>query len=456
MTPNNRYNQDHTGMIPVKPIDRIVEPITRFIHIEANSGSLLLITTIAALILANSPLSEKFLSIWGIKMGFSIGDFEVRYSLRTWINDGLMAIFFFVIGLEVKREIVFGQLRDLRCAALPIAAALGGMIVPAGIYLMFVHDDGAQRGWGIPMATDIAFVFGCIAILGSRIPHGLRIMLLTLAIADDIGAILVIALGYSSGLNTNALFLGLLGIGVVYIFTKIGIHSIPIYAALGVLIWFAFHESGVHATIAGVIMGLLTPTSTYVSKGLFGKVLERTSQVFEGDDWDNVPDRAAKVRRFQWVSRMTIPPVEYLQSQLHPWVSFFIMPVFALANAGVALEMAAFTKPISIAVTAGLLIGKPFGIVLASWLTVRLGLGRLPEGVNWSMLFGGGLLAGIGFTMALFIAELALSGTMLTTAKAGILMGSALSAILGILWLLLCSKPVIESDKVGPAASTSS
>ncbi len=404
-------------------------------HVEASSGIVLLAATIAALVLANSPFSEGFLNLWRMEVGFSLGSFEMYDSLKHWINDGLMAIFFFVIGLEVKREIVLGELRDPRRAALPLFAALGGMIVPAGIYLALQWGEPAARGWGIPMATDIAFVVGGMAILGSRVPIGLRVVLLSLAIADDIGAILVIAIGYTESLNLTALILAFVGIGVVFALSRMGVRSFLVYTLVGTLVWLGFQQSGVHATIAGVILGLMTPAREYVGVGLFGEVLDRARDIFHGGSWEDASHRAIKVARFQKLARETVSPVEYLEGVLHPWVGFFIIPLFAFANAGVAIELSDFADPIAQAVAAGLVIGKPLGILLFSLLAIRVGLAKLPDGVGWGMMTGGGFLVGIGFTMALFIAGLALDGDALDAAKVGVLGASAVAATIGMVLL---------------------
>jgi len=420
--------------LPAKAIDRLVAPIERFLHVEAASGIVLLVAAIAALALANSPLSEGFLAFWETPVEFSFGSFELRHSLRHWINDGVMAIFFFVIGLEVKRELVIGELRDLRQASLPIAAALGGMFVPAGVYLAFQMGEPGQAGWGIPMATDIAFVVGCMALLGPRVPHGFRVLVLSLAIADDIGAILVIAVGYTDTIHLGFLLGGFVAIAAMLGLERLGVRSLGLYVLCGVLIWFEFHESGVHATIAGVILGLLTPARAYLSESLFAKMLRRVDQVLHGE-WSLLQHRAGQMRRFRRASREIVSPLEYLEHVLHPWVSFVIMPLFALANAGVPFSVSDFGEPVAMAVAAGLVVGKPVGVVLFSWVAVRLGLAALPEGVGWGVLAGGGLLAGIGFTMALFIAGLALDGPTLDAAKVGILGASAVAAILGMLIL---------------------
>ncbi len=433
--------------LPSQPIDRLVKPFERFLHVEAASGVVLLAFALLALVLANSPLSEGFLAIWDTRLVFGIGSFEMNHSLRHWINDGVMAIFFFVIGLEVKRELVLGELRDLRQASLPIAAALGGMIVPAGLYFALQLGEPGQAGWGIPMATDIAFVVGCMAVLGPRVPHGFRVLVLSLAIADDIGAIVVIAVGYTASIDLRALLIGFALIGFVLVLQRLGARPLLLYALVGAGIWFEFHESGVHATLAGVILGLLTPADTYLDRTLFARMLRRAESVMSGD-WDKIEDRAGKVRRLQRATRETISPLEYLENLLHPWVGFVIMPLFALANAGVPLSLSDFGDPVAVSVAAGLVVGKPLGILLFSWIAVRAGLAALPEGVTWGVLLGGGFLAGIGFTMALVIAGLALEGSALDAAKVGILGASAVAAALGLALLvrLLPKSPAAARD----------
>jgi len=427
--------------LPEEPIDRLIEPFERFMHVEAAAGGVLLACTVIALVLANSRFSASYLHLWETDIGFHIGSLRVSHSLHHWINDGLMALFFFVVGLEVKRELVLGELRDPRRAALPVVAAIGGMLVPAAIYLALRSGTPSQRGWGIPMATDIAFVVGCMAVLGPRIPHGLRIMVLTLAIADDIGAILVIAFAYSTGIRLVPLLVEAGGLGLIVLLARLGVRSFGIYTLIGLVVWFAFQESGVHATIAGVLLGLLTPARPHVSRSAFAGLVERATEVMLGEGWAQARNRSASVRAFRRITRETVSPLEYLESMLHPWVGFAIMPIFALANAGVPLQVASFGDPIAVAVGAGLVLGKPIGIALFSWIAVRAGLARLPEGVGWPALIGGGALAGIGFTMALFVAGLALEGPALEAAKVGILGASAVAAAIGMA-LLVRALPV--------------
>jgi NhaA family Na+:H+ antiporter len=427
--------------LPEERIHRLVGPLLRFMHVEAAGGIVLLVFTVTALALANSPLSEDFLALWKTKVGFSWGEFEMRYSLKHWINDGLMGIFFFVVGLEVKRELVLGELRDPRRAALPFAAALGGMIVPAILYLALTTGTPEARGWGIPMATDIAFAVGCLALVGRRVPAGLRIVLLSLAIVDDIGAILVIALGYTTGVDLGMLALGGVGIGAVVLIGKLGARSVVPYVVLGAVVWFGFHESGVHATIAGVILGLMTPARSWVSDNVLEGIVRQAEAVLTGA-WGDASARYSELRRVQLAAREALSPLERLVGALHPWVSFAIMPLFALANAGVPIQAGAFGEPVALAVVVGLVAGKPVGILLVSWLAVRAGIASLPTGVGWSGVAAMGALAGIGFTMSIFIAGLALGGVSLDAAKIGILTGSVISGALGVgLLLALLPKP---------------
>ncbi|GMV81668.1 MAG: Na(+)/H(+) antiporter NhaA [Planctomycetota bacterium] len=437
--------------LPSEPVQRFTGPLARFLHIQAASGIVLLIFTVLALFLANSQWSEPFLALWKTKVGFTFGSFEFTHSLKHWINDGLMTIFFFVVGLEVKREMAVGELRELRQASLPIAAAIGGMVAPAGLYLAFQAGEPGARGWGIPMATDIAFVVGCLALLGERVPHGLRILMLSLAIVDDIGAILVIAVGYSGALNLVALALGGAGIAGVLAMQRLGVRSVGLYSIVGVGIWFAFHESGIHATIAGVILGVLTPVRSWVSQGLWTEMASSAMSFLRGEDAAEAQRRQV-LERVEAASRESRSPQERLEGMLHPWVSFVIMPLFAFANAGVPVQLGAFGEPIAVAVMVGLGVGKPLGVVLACLLAVKLGIARLPERVTWSAIVAGGFLAGIGFTMALFIAGLALDAELLDTAKIGILGGSALSAVVGMV-LLVAVLPKPAGAEAGLAHS---
>ena len=434
------------------PICVIADPFQRFLLVESADGLVLLIAAVAALILANSPLAEAFLGFWQQSLGFELGRVAMHMPIQLWINDGLMAIFFFVVGLEVKREIVLGELRDVKKAALPIAAALGGMIVPAAIYLVFQAGEPGARGWGIPMATDIAFVVGCMALLGNRLPNGLRVMLLTLAIADDIGAILVIAIGYSEALNLQALGMSFIGIALFVTLLKLGVRNNLVYLLMGFWIWFEFHASGIHATVSGVIIGLMTPIKSWVSPERFNLVIQRTIRQLEVCN-PNGAERYALISQMQRSARDALSPLERLETELHPWVGFIIMPLFALANAGVALDLTVLRDPVSVAVMSGLFIGKPAGIFLFSWLAVKSRLARLPAGVTWPLLSAGGILGGIGFTMALFIGGLALSGELLDAAKVGIMAGSFLSAVVGMTLIIALPRKGPSGGSPAPAGA---
>ena len=426
--------------LPEEPVDRIIDPIRRFMHVEAASGVVLLLATVIAIVAANSEWSASYLAIWKLRAGFQVGDFIMVHSLKHWVNDFLMAIFFFVIGLEVKREMVKGELQSLKSAALPIFAALGGMIIPAMLYLLVQAGESGEQGWGIPMATDIAFVVGTLAILGKRIPPGLRVLLLSLAIVDDIGAILVIAIGYTSHLDYTALLLGIGCIGLFILLQKAGVRNVAVYTVVALFIWFGFHESGIHATIAGVIVGLLTPAESWVSEKRLTGLLQQTMHFLQGETPRASKERYEVLRTAERAARKSVSSMERFENDLHPWVSFLIMPVFALANAGVPVNISGISSAVAFAVVLGLLIGKPLGIYLFSWMAIKLRLAVLPDDLNQLDLLGGGFLAGIGFTMALFIAGLALQNPLLDQAKLGIIMGSLLSALIGVLILIMNRK----------------
>ncbi len=430
-----RSIDDISAPLPVQPIERFLRPLARFLHVEATSGIVLLLCTIVALIAANSPYAESYLAIWETDVTFGWGTFHFHHSLHHVINDGLMAIFFFVIGLEVKREIIHGSLSSLKQASLPFAAAIGGMIVPAALYLSLQFGQPGMRGWGIPMATDIAFVVGCLAILGPRVPHSLRVLLLSLAIVDDIGAILVIAVGYTESFEIQYFMLATLCIGIVHLMSRLGARRFPPYIVVGAVAWYALHESGIHATLAGVILGLMTPAKAVLVPERFREYLLEKKEEFQTARWSIRRNRADVVKEVQRVTREMVSPLEYLEMTLHPWSAYVIMPVFALANAGVPIELSNLGDSVAIAVVLGLVIGKPFGISLFSWLVIRSGLARLPNGLSWSMLTAGSFLAGIGFTMALFIDGLAFGAEGIDTAKIGVLVGSAVSGLLGMLFL---------------------
>ncbi|MGE3820669.1 MAG: Na+/H+ antiporter NhaA [Isosphaeraceae bacterium] len=432
-----------TGGLPRAPVEQWLTPVRRFLHIESASGVVLLACTVVALILANSPLAGWFAAIWKTKIELNIGGFQLAGDLgHLVINDGLMAIFFFVIGLEIKREIVAGELGEIRRASLPIFAAIGGMVVPACVYLALQWGQPGQRGWAIPMATDIAFVVGFLTLFGSRVPFSLKILLLSLAIVDDLGAVLVIAFVYTGSLAWNWLAVAAVGFGLTYGLNRAGVRSVGVYVVVGALIWVAVHRSGMHPTVAGVLLGLLTPASAWVGDKTFLTVVGDLWGRLRGYDPKN-GQRYADLHQLQFVAREAVSPLHRLETALHPWVGFVIMPVFALANAGMPLEPSGVSDPVAVAIAAGLVVGKPVGIVLFCWLAVRLGPAALPDGVSWPMLVGGACLAGIGFTMALFINGLAFPVADFpakeAAGKIGVLLGSLVSAVLGagiLLWAL--------------------
>ncbi|MGB5414649.1 MAG: Na+/H+ antiporter NhaA [Polyangiales bacterium] len=425
--------------LPNRPIQHFQRPLQAFTHIESASGVFLLICTAIALLAANSPYAETYNAFWHHELRFAVGDLSLSHSLAHWINDGLMAIFFFVIGLEIKREMIIGELSDRRKVALPVAAALGGVVAPVLIYLMFQYGEVGERGWAVPMATDIAFVVGCMSLLGNRIPRGLSILMLSLAIVDDLLAVVVIAVFYTESISGAWLAGAVVGIAAIVLLSRLGVRSIGIYVIAGVWVWLCTLESGIHPTIAGVAVGLLTPAHPWLGGDRFLGFLRHVNDTLRKPE-TSIERAKELVRDLSFASREAVSPLFRLETALHPWVAFGIMPLFALANAGVAIELDRIGEPVSLAVAAGLLLGKPIGIFGASWLTVKVGWAARPEGVTWPVLGGAAFLGGIGFTMALFIASLGLSGELLVSSKIGIILGSFVSAVLGMLILSIVTK----------------
>jgi NhaA family Na+:H+ antiporter len=407
--------------------------------VEASSGIILLVVAMVALVWANSPWAGHYEHLLHTPVSLGFGEQIFTRSVHFWVNDILMVVFFFVVGLEVRRELFEGQLSELRRAALPVAAALGGMLVPAAIYLSFNVGSVSSRGWGVPMATDIAFAVGVLALLGRRVPPALRVLLLALAIIDDIGAILVIALFYSAGIAWTGLALGAIGIVIVLAMQRFGVRNPFLYVLPGVLVWSGILYAGIHPTIAGVILGLLTPVRSWFGQEGFRKETEHAlSSLRDLADAEVDPRRLLPVlERINVARREAIPPVMRIEAALHPWVAFGIMPIFALANAGVSVGGIGTGVPestsIALGIGLGLVVGKPFGVVLFSWLAVRLGLASLPRGVSWGGVLVVGCVAGIGFTMALFIAALAFTdASMLSIAKLAVLLASAVAGTVAI------------------------
>ena len=382
--------------------------------------------------------------MWHTKLTVGVGDFSVSKDLTHWINDGLMAVFFLVVGLEIKREVLVGELSSVRNAALPVAAALGGALVPALIYLAINAGTEGSAGWGIPMATDIAFALGVLALLGERAPVGLKVFLTALAIVDDIVAVLVIAFFYTSEISWGALGVGAAFLAALVVANLIGVGRTLVYAVLGIGLWLCFLLSGVHATIAGVLLALTVPAISFINPGAFldrGRyILDRFERA--GEKGENVlsnEERQAALHALNHAAYELEPPLHELEHTLHPWVVFAIMPLFALANAGVPLGGGiadALTSSVALGILAGLMVGKQLGITLFAWLAVRSGISELPGGVNWRHVYGVGWLAGIGFTMSLFITDLAFSeGSLVDAAKLGILVASVIAGVVG--WTIL-------------------
>jgi NhaA family Na+:H+ antiporter len=428
-----------------RPLARLVaRPVREFLRIESSSSVLLIAAAAIALVWANSPWAPSYDALWHTEVAFDVGGWHVAESLQHWVNDALMVIFFFVVGLEIKYELVKGDLRDPRTAALPIVAAVGGMVVPAGLYVLIAAGGDAAHGWGIPMATDIAFAMGVLGVLGRRIPSAARVFLLTLAIVDDIGAIVVIAVFYTADLD-----LGWLAAAVGFLLLMLAMRAVKVwaiwaYALVGVAMWFATLQSGVHATLAGVAAGLMAPAHALLREDV-ARGYAQSSLV----DRHLNPDELSRLR---FLLGESVPVVERIQSALHPLSAYVVLPVFALANAGVDMRGGILGEALSSAVAqgiaAGLVLGKPIGIVLACFIAVRLGLGRLPQGAGWGVVTGVGAVAGVGFTVSLFIAGLSFPGSEQLTAdaKVGILGASLVAAVCGIVVLLLTARAPDPDD----------
>lgn len=402
----------------------VARPVLRFIDREVASGVLLLVATAVALFWANSPWGASYESFWHTDIKIVVGSWHFPHmSVGHFVNDGLMALFFFVVGLEIKRELVTGQLNTVRAAALPAIAAVGGMVGPALLYFMLNGSGEAARGWGIPMATDIAFAVGIVALLGARVSPKLKLFLLTLAIVDDIGAIAVIAIFYTTDLSISWLLIAVAGLAAIRVLQVLKVWAIAVYILLGIFIWYAMLESGVHATIAGVALGLLTPARPLLA--------QRDAQSIV----DAMPDDAGvgEVRHVSFLVQESVPLTERFENFLHPFTAYMIIPIFALANAGIVLTSekvsAATSSNVTIGIILGLVVGKPLGITLFAWVATKVGF-ELPRGINWVQFIGMGLAAGIGFTVSIFVAGLAFQTDAITDlGKIGILAASAVAAV---------------------------
>ena len=440
--------RDPTWMGSQRPMARLVaRPLRQFLETEVAGGAFLLVGTIAALILANSPLKDSYFDVLHTVITIEVGSFRISEDILHWINDGLMAIFFFVVGLEIKREIVRGELSDRRKAALPVAAALGGMIVPALIYVAFNAGSGASHGWGSPMATDIAFALGVLALVAPRAPSSLKVFLLSLAIADDIGAIVVIAIFYTGQIDIEWLMTAVVLFGAVGFLRTIRVWWIPLYVVFSIAIWVAVLKSGVHATIAGVALGLMTPVQPLApNQWLRIPVLQREEG--DEDEGEVAAEDALKTRRRVHLSSSVAERLVYI---LHPWSSFLIVPIFAFANAGIELSggilSEAATSRVTIGVLLGLVVGKIVGVVLFTRLALATGWGALPGDMRIDQVTGVAALAGIGFTVSIFISSLAFDeATFVEEAKIGILVASVIASLAGAV-LLHRSRP---GEVMGP------
>jgi NhaA family Na+:H+ antiporter len=443
-----------------------VQPVLQFMRNEAAGGVVMLLAAVVALVWANSAFGDSYFRLFEARIDIGFGGYHFHHlselTVQEWINDAMMVIFFFVVGLEIKRELVVGELRDPRAAAMPVLGALGGMLVPALIYTFFNAGGPASHGWGIPMATDIAFAVGVVSMIGRRVPLGAKLFLLALAIVDDLGAILVIAIFYTDELALGWLVAGIVGLAVVYGMRRAGIRSTLAYVAVGVFVWLSILESGVHATVAGVAMAFLTPVSTLYSPGKFATranhLVERVDEYLPASDdlRDVAPHTIERVDALlgdlKHLAHETVSPLDRIEHVLSPWSSFVIVPIFALANAGVRIAFsdlgALITEPVTLGVALGLFVGKTVGVSLAAFLAVKFGLGRLPNRTTWSHMIGMGLLAGIGFTVALFVSALSFGdgSAGIDEAKVGIFLASIVAGLAGFAWLRFVAPSPDELD----------
>ncbi len=426
---------------------RFLRPVQRFLQVEAAGGIALLVMAVVALVWANTPFGETYGTFWATDFRVTLGPVHLELTFQEAVNDGLMVLFFFVIGLEIKRELVRGDLRDARIAALPVLAAIGGVVAPAAIYLAFNAGGPGGHGWAVPVATDIAFSVGLLSLVGRRVPLGARLFLLTLAVADDIGGIVVIAVFYSQGIDFGWLGAAAAGLAVIWVANRVGIRALPFYGLLAFGTWLCLLESGVHAALAGVAFAALTPAHSYYSDAEYR---QRAQAVLAGYDREATAPHGEErldenALALVAVARESVPPLDRLERALLPWSSFVVAPIFALANSGVrfaGLDLAeAATHPVTLGVAVGLVAGKMLGIPAFTWLAVRLGWGRLPRATGWRHVLGLSAVAGIGFTVSLFVAAIAFTDPDLANrAKLGIFAGSLAAGLVG--YLMLRSLPV--------------
>lgn len=440
--------------------DQILRPFQQFARLGASGGLVLIVCAVIAMIWANSPWRDSYYEIFHTKLSFGFGDRALSKTLHHWINDGLMAFFFLLVGLEIKRELLVGALSSVRAAAVPFVAAMGGMVVPALFYVAFASSGEEARGWGIPMATDIAFALGLLALLGRRVPLALRVFLTSLAIVDDLGALLVIAIFYTENLRTDMLIWGGGVFFALMALNRMGIRRVLPYAALGVVLWILVLKSGVHATLAGVLIAMTIPARSRINQGAFlAHLREFTDQFARGikpgkDAGENLMtsrDQQSSILSMEMAINDAATPLMKIEHGLHPWIAFAVVPIFALANAGLELSGdlgANLTNPVFLGVFLGLALGKPIGIFGFTWLFIKSGMGSLPRGVTMQHIFGVGLLGGVGFTMSLFIGNLAFPGSdLLEVSKLGILAATLVTGALGLLVLATAKAP--EPDETG-------
>jgi len=436
---------------PEEVTETVLRPFQRFVHNEVSSGMVLLAATVIALVWANSALYETYGQIWHTELSFTLAGASITKNLGHWIDEGLMAIFFFIVGLEIKREMLVGELSSLKKALLPVSAAMGGMLIPALLYHMVNRGLPSESGWGIPMATDIAFALGALAVIGRGLPRGLRLFLSAFAIADDIGAVFVIAIFYQKGLNFQYIPHVMVVIAALALANYFWIRKTLPYAVLGILLWLGFIALGLHATVAGIVVALFIPakgrydTDRFMDEVML--IMSKFSCPTEGCGRDILLNERHlnAVQSLEIACHNVETPLQRLETALHPWVAFMVVPLFALVNAGVHLGdmdlMAAVSDPITMGIIIGLVAGKPAGILVFSWIAVKLRLADMPEGVRWSHVLGVGMLGGIGFTMSLFIAGLSFkSHELYEYSKLGILIASVMSALLGLTYLLWLSR----------------
>ncbi|MFZ5693625.1 MAG: Na+/H+ antiporter NhaA [Pseudomonadota bacterium] len=427
--------------------ERAFNTLQHFLHVEAVGGGVLVLAAVVALIWANSPFAHSYHALWHLPLTIGLGDFVFSKSLHFWINDALMTVFFLVVGMEIRREIHEGALSTLDQAMLPVIAAAGGVIMPAAIYLSLNTTAVQAQGWAVPTATDIAFAVGVLALLGRAIPVNVRVFLLALAIIDDVIAVLIIAFFYSGGLQFGGFIVVALGILIALGFQRIGVGSAFPYVVPGAIVWIGFLMTGAHPTLAGVVLGLMTPVRSIFMREDPVEVVSRVAEELQKNEAVESKDahRLEKpLRQLRVARREILPPVVRVQAALHPWVAYGVMPIFALANAGVSLtsvDLSAGAQPVMLGVGLALVLGKPLGVVGATWLAIRMGWSRFAPGVSWGGVWLVGLLAGIGFTMSIFIAMLAFTDErLLNAAKLGVLSGSLLAALIGLAWGTIYSR----------------